>query len=637
MSQRDGPMADWLNTWERNTNAGDNPGGGRITLNNDKELSDLLDFSAMFTPPANNTGISRVNPSSPSTQQNTTGPVTAVSRPGLDEPWTTYDSRPFDGSAAGPLFGQDDTELIANSRKALSTSTSYSPSSTKKDPFSSMLFSNSGQPLGPYPGGGSNSDSGNNPEAGMSSSEWRRYKQTSKNQPPPHIRSVYSPTSEDMIPGEPPLQYPSPKGGIYSSDYYMEHGSPDPWGNHMTSSRPPAPTITGSYSTIPPDLGYPPMDHDSRLPPSLPPMSSFRQPGSTQPADSSAQYMQPSPTLHAAPSRATDSNNPGSGTQTADALGKALASMYSTDTPVSYSSNPSTPVASPPPLISDRSGTAASLHSNIAWANPPPQTNHSPPYDNMQQLNRMQESLDDAIWVLKSHAESSARNQGGYHGALHYPQALTDQLQNASIENSAVLEHAGHLLQNLNIPRPESGMLAAEKKSKTKSEKAKKRPKIERESDLLGEDDEEVEIDEKTGEPKVVRESERRHANNARERIRVRDINEAFKELGRMCSLHLKNENPQTKLTILHQAVTIITSLESQVRDRNLNPKAACLKRRGDDEKMHEDDKRMNLGGLVEGGKRGGRRPQQVRRSGFPPDPLDGSSGLMQDSGIFSH
>lgn len=39
--------------------------------------------------------------------------------------------------------------------------------------------------------------------------------------------------------------------------------------------------------------------HDSRLPPSLPPMSSFRQPGSTQPADSSAQYMQPSPTLHA--------------------------------------------------------------------------------------------------------------------------------------------------------------------------------------------------------------------------------------------------------------------------------------------------------------------------------------------------
>ncbi|KAK9532911.1 hypothetical protein VZT92_010272 [Zoarces viviparus] len=81
-------------------------------------------------------------------------------------------------------------------------------------------------------------------------------------------------------------------------------------------------------------------------------------------------------------------------------------------------------------------------------------------------------------------------------------------------------------------------------------------------------------------EQKMERERERRMANNARERLRVRDINEAFKELGKMVQLHLKSDKPQTKLLILHQAVAVILSLEQQVRERNLNPKAACLKRR---------------------------------------------------------
>ena len=51
-------------------------------------------------------------------------------------------------------------------------------------------------------------------------------------------------------------------------------------------------------------------------------------------------------------------------------------------------------------------------------------------------------------------------------------------------------------------------------------------------------------------------------------RIRVRDINEAFKELGRMVTLHMSNDKPQTKLTILQEAVGVITRLESQVRGR---------------------------------------------------------------------
>ena len=57
-----------------------------------------------------------------------------------------------------------------------------------------------------------------------------------------------------------------------------------------------------------------------------------------------------------------------------------------------------------------------------------------------------------------------------------------------------------------------------------------------------------------------------RLANNARERLRVRDINEAFKELGRMCQMHTKSDKPQTKLTILQQAVQVIMTMELELR-----------------------------------------------------------------------
>lgn len=48
--------------------------------------------------------------------------------------------------------------------------------------------------------------------------------------------------------------------------------------------------------------------------------------------------------------------------------------------------------------------------------------------------------------------------------------------------------------------------------------------------------------------------------------VRVRDINDAFSELGRMVALHMVLDRPLTKLSVLQHAVTLITKLERQVR-----------------------------------------------------------------------
>ncbi len=54
-------------------------------------------------------------------------------------------------------------------------------------------------------------------------------------------------------------------------------------------------------------------------------------------------------------------------------------------------------------------------------------------------------------------------------------------------------------------------------------------------------------------------------------RIRIRDMNEAIKELGQMVTLHTgAGQQPLTKLKILQEAVNIITGLEQQVRGNPL-------------------------------------------------------------------
>jgi len=53
-------------------------------------------------------------------------------------------------------------------------------------------------------------------------------------------------------------------------------------------------------------------------------------------------------------------------------------------------------------------------------------------------------------------------------------------------------------------------------------------------------------------------------------RVRVRDINDAFTELGRMVALHMALDRPLTKLAILQHAVSLITELEQQVQGMSL-------------------------------------------------------------------
>ena len=62
---------------------------------------------------------------------------------------------------------------------------------------------------------------------------------------------------------------------------------------------------------------------------------------------------------------------------------------------------------------------------------------------------------------------------------------------------------------------------------------------------------------------------DRRFANNVRERIRIRSINDTLNELGRICTkINPSNtDKPQTKLGVLNMAIESIDYLESQVRE----------------------------------------------------------------------
>uniref|UniRef100_A0A8C9SXX9 Transcription factor 12 n=1 Tax=Scleropages formosus TaxID=113540 RepID=A0A8C9SXX9_SCLFO len=616
----------------------------RITaIGTDKELSDLLDFSAMFSPPVNSgknrpttLGSSQFNASGMEerTSQTTWG-TSGQSSPSYES------SRGF---ADSPHYGDHLNESRLVSHEGLSPTPFMNSSimgKTERASFpaygrepsistcSSGLRTDIGL-SGPTPVAAAGktappffSFSGTNPRRRpLQESTPLDPLQTKKIRkvPPGLPSSVYapSPNSDDFNRDSPTFPSPKPPSSMFGSTFFDgSHNSPDPWNSSNGISQPGyggmlGGSQSGNYGNLHSHerLNYPPHSvSPTDVSASLPPMSSFH-----RSSTSTSPYVTVS---HSSPPNGAESvmGNRGNATgssQTGDALGKALASIYSPDhTSSSFPSNPSTPVGSPSPLA----GT---------WPRAAGQTPSSPGFENsLHPLSRMEDRLDrldDAIHVLRNHAVGSTSSlpsdiQGllgqAHSGSMaaigaNYPASalvpsrtpamVTTPLIQSVIEKCFCWVYCNSFLGSkrlaAGLPSQVAGALELKVESQEKDDLLENHS-----SDDVKSDDESDKRDVKTPrggtrtssinededlnpEQKAERERERRMANNARERLRVRDINEAFKELGRMCQLHLKSEKPQTKLLILHQAVAVILSLEQQVRERNLNPKAACLKRR---------------------------------------------------------
>ncbi|XP_061451484.1 transcription factor 12 isoform X2 [Rhineura floridana] len=689
-------------------------------IGTDKELSDLLDFSAMFSPPVN----------SGKTRPTTLG-SSQFSGSGMEErtgaaSWgTTGESSPScepmrenggllgkssdlstaleklkheEGFTDSPHYGDDLNDSRLGPNEGLSPTPFINSNLTGKaserslfplfgrDPGlsgcqSSLLRSDiglgspsqisssgkAGTPYYPFPT--TNSRRRSHDSSSLDSLQTKKVRKV----PPGLPSSVYAPSNSDDFNRESP-SYPSPKppSSMFASTFFLQdgtHSASDLWSpsngmsqpaycgmlesssSHMSQSSSYASRHTHDRLSYPPH-SVSPADVNT----SLPPMSSFHRSTS-----SSSSYVA---AAHTPPVNGSDNNNilvnrgnAAGSSQTGDALGKALASIYSPDhTSSSFPSNSSTPVGSPSPLTGvsqwSRTGGQApsspnyenSLHS---LKNRVEQQLHEHLQDAMSFLkdvceqSRMEDRLDrldDAINVLRSHAVGPSTSLPNAHGDMHSvlgpshngpisslssnygASSLVTASRQAAMVNvhqedgvSHSTNHSGlsstlpaqntelnhktqesYRVPSSGLPTHSVALGPAEIKSEHKEKDESTHEPAS--SDDMKSDDESSQKDIKISsrgrtsstnededlnpEQKLERERERRMANNARERLRVRDINEAFKELGRMCQLHLKSEKPQTKLLILHQAVAVILSLEQQVRERNLNPKAACLKRR---------------------------------------------------------
>ncbi|XP_068107418.1 transcription factor 4 isoform X13 [Hyperolius riggenbachi] len=640
-------------------------------LGTDKELSDLLDFSAMFSPPVSSgkngpTSLASGHFTGPNVEdRSNSGSWGSGAHP---SPSRNYgEGSHYEHMASRDMTSHDNlSPPFVNSRIPSKSDRGSYPCYGRDSEIpgchqqsilgGDMDIGNSGAMSPTKPGSQYYHYSSNNSRRRPFHSSAMEVQAKKVRKVPPGLpSSVYAPSASTADYNRDSPGYPSskPASSTFPSSFFMQdgHHSSDPWsssgmnqasygGMLGNSSHIPQ---SSSYCNIHPHdrLSYP--SHSSTdINSSLPPMSTFHR-------SSTNHYNASSCTP---PANGTDSimSNRGSvptgSSQTGDALGKALASIYSPDhTNNSFSSNPSTPVGSPPSLSA---GTAV-------WSRNGGQTSSSPSYEGplhslQSRIEDRLERLDDAIHVLRNHAVGPSTAMPGSHSDLHgligpshngamgglgsgYGTGLLSanrhSLMVGSHREDSLRGSHSHVPNQVSVPQlpvqsatspdlnasqdpyrclpsglqgasvsPGSSEIKSEDEgdenlqdSKSGDDKKLDDDKKDIKSIASNNDDEDL-----TPEQKAEREKERRMANNARERLRVRDINEAFKELGRMVQLHLKSDKPQTKLLILHQAVAVILSLEQQVRERNLNPKAACLKRR-EEEKISSDPSPLSLSG----------------------------------------
>ncbi|XP_073681007.1 transcription factor 4-like [Garra rufa] len=249
--------------------------------------------------------------------------------------------------------------------------------------------------------------------------------------PPGLPSSVYAPSASTADYNRDSPGYPSSKApsSSFPSSFFMPdgHHSTDPWSSSGSMNQPGYNSMLGnsthsaqssSYCGLHPHdrLSYP--SHSSaEINPSLPPMSSFHRSGGTNHYSTASCSATTNGTDSVMPNRA--SSAAASSSQTGDALGKALASVsdqiYSPDhTNNSFSSNPSTPVGSPPSLTA---ASTAVWSRNGQGASSP---NYEPPLHSLQsRIEDRLERLDDAIHVLRSHAVGPSTAMAGAHADMH--------------------------------------------------------------------------------------------------------------------------------------------------------------------------------------------------------------------------